>query len=697
MASFALMPAAWSVESFSCSTSMSPFEVNAPPRCSRAQSGRGRPQQCTRSSARKSSSRSVGSRSSARSRRPSSEVDLRAPLPPASASSNEASQVTERATAFVTGVLNIAVDDIVTEMDYFSDACSLSRPDSPVFDAEHVLDVSEPPIAEESDDCEDQADFSTEAVIRVFPDMCSDSECDDEACSDFDDEVSVGSAEQDEMDDIFVAAQVAKQTTSTAVIKDALEFDDAADSEDARDEHIEFLGEEDACDDELAFNYASSILDVALLKATDTWAEQETAAKGQPPAGETSQDIQDMKEKARALLLQAATEQKKKDAATDSLQALKEKAQACLAKKAEEAQQKSTASQVEDMRTQAKTVILKSVENGMLSNALKVVQQMRLEQLRNQVQQTLFNATASGELERVLGEVMTQPKPQPSPGRLQRDADEDWRLSMRKVMLEAMQTGELRAALNEVTQKAEEKVQPLEVPAIQLLSFNNAKTEVTSSSRCATPTRTRRRVIGGVVRAPAMEQDLGVGPASRKNNGSKSKTLTTALRVDIGAADEDTAAGRSSSLARSYETMGVGAQFFSLADSDDLSFNTRSMSSMSGVKPKSSKARAKMHAASMSAMAMDLMDSQGGSSMPFCSSTSTCGTFAPAPLLDQKMRTSSSLGAISFSNKTKPVAAGLLPSLTMQKNSAESIAWSMNVSKTPWRNTGLHGSSSMIF
>jgi len=86
----------------------------------------------------------------------------------------ESPSADERASGFVLGVLNIAMDDITTEMDYFSDEESIMSPRSAmtpskrVCDAAQVLSVDNlitnpSPIAEESDDNDEC--YSTPAKI----------------------------------------------------------------------------------------------------------------------------------------------------------------------------------------------------------------------------------------------------------------------------------------------------------------------------------------------------------------------------------------------------------------------------------------------------------------------------------------------------------------------------------------------------
>merc|ERR1712032_971157 len=85
----------------------------------------------------------------------------------------------------------------------------------------------------------------------------------------------------------------------------------------------------------------------------------------------------------------------------------------------------------------------------------------------------------------------------------------------------------------------------------------------------STPTRTRRRIIGGVVRAPAMQLDLDFPTASpdgqtesssvrKRHSKSSKKTRETpkAFRLDLGDSVEETRS-RPSSLTRGYDTLGV--------------------------------------------------------------------------------------------------------------------------------------------
>jgi len=321
-------------------------------------------------------------------------------------------------------------------------------------------------------------------------------------------------------------------------------------------------------------------------------------------------------------------------------------------------------------------------------------------------------AASSGELERALCQVTQKPDAMQDEAEAINDCT-----STSGALRQASASSQLQAALRQVTgtdQVATENEPPVETvqPAVEMMT--------TCTSRNLHSSRSRRRIIGGVVRAPAVQHDICVTSASPQKQHSKSDRKvasqgSTSFCMDMGlqpVGEDDTMPGRSSSLTRSYDTLGV--QFYSLADADELPYAAQAFPS-SGSARKPSKARAKLHAASKSAMSMDLAEGVSCASSTtasmhsidqFTSSTSR-GSFTPVPLsVGHKMRPSSSVGSLNLdqkrafsSVKVKQAPGGLLPSLLPEKKSPESIAWSMNVSKTysQWQNTGLCGSASMIF
>jgi len=567
-----------------------------------------------------------------------------------------------------------------------------------------VLSAAEPTIAEESEDneevCATFSQISEEESGALQADAClSDfDEMDDAEICEFDDEVcSIASENPDgveEIDDMLVATKFAQVVVSDDMIRDALVFQDfpqqtqaeadddacnlctilnyardilggaqdedtfVSDSEDECEECVEFLGEGSFCDEDLAFDYTSCILDGAIVQATTTWEKQQEEAASSPSVPSThavqnERSLEDIKAEARRVMLKAAMDKSHlaspmvdTPTVTD-MECLKQRARECLLK--------------------AARVVAKSPASDMN----QVREEDEPEDLRRKVQGALVKAATSGELERALGQV-AQNIPDAEPAACDEAATLNFK-ALRQILVEATASGKLQAALREVAQKEE----------AEAVSFLAAAKDRTLHS-----SRSRRRIIGGVVRQPAtFSMDIGMEPSG----------------------EDDSTSGRASSLTRSYDTLGV--QFHSLTDGDELPCTVKASSSAR----KPSKARAKLQAASMSAMSMDLSEVSSSASSPAPASmysfdhfaSSLRGSFPPSPLkVDQKMRPSSSLGSLNLDQtglssfaKAKNAPGGMLPSLTHGKNSAESIAWSMQVSKTQskWRNTGLRGSASMIF
>lgn len=116
----------------------------------------------------------------------------------------------------------------------------------------------------------------------------------------------------------------------------------------------------------------------------------------------------------------------------------------------------------------------------------------------------------------------------------------------------------------------------------------------------ASMTKSRRHlVIGGVVRGPALEEHAAKSvstPAASLWLGSKAAASSSVWRMDLG--KEDSGA-RSSSLARSYETLGAG-QFYRMDTEDSLP------GSRSGSRAGSPAWCFRRSAGTASAMALDL-------------------------------------------------------------------------------------------
>jgi len=682
----------------------------------------------------------------------------------------------ECATGFVSGVLNIAIDDITTEMDYVSDEEFIMSPElfripmKQVCDAVQVLSVDNlitnpSPIAEESDDNEEC--YAALAQISIEEGNTLSFDTDDLESCDFDDEVCSMASENpdglEDVDDMLMAAKISEDAVSDDMIRGAFTLEDFGKESE----------EEDCSDEELMFHYASGVLDdarqgsffeelaedrepktyaprlqqkqqqylICLENALSAHVTEDPEPKTYAPRLQQNQQqyltclenalsahvIEDPKTKAYAPRLQQKQQQ--------YLTRLENALSAHVIEDEEQYHVEfvdepsfcgeglafDLASTILDGAIVQAATTCKEREEEQLSIPVScehiVRNQLHLEGIKERAKQALlkaamgrgYSATPVTETQDVAS---IESLKQMARGCLSKAA-------------QASASSQLQAALRQVTgtdQVATENEPPVETvqPAVEMMT--------TCTSRNLHSSRSRRRVIGGVVRAPAVQHDICVTSASPRKQHSKVEQKvacqgSTSFCMDMGVQgvsedDNDTMPGRSSSLTRSYDTLGV--QFYSLADADELPYAAQAFPS-SGSARKPSKARAKLHAASKSAMSMDLAEgisSAGGVSCAssttasmhsidqFTSSTSR-GSFTPVPLsVGHKMRPSSSVGSLNLdqkrafsSVKVKQAPGGLLPSLLPEKKSPESIAWSMNVSKTysQWQNTGLCGSASMIF
>jgi hypothetical protein len=648
----------------------------------------------------------------------------------------------ECATSLVSGLVFDAVDDIVTELDYFTDDdCPLSPASIP--DAVQVFSAGEPAIIEQAEEVETSMTvIFEEAVDSTAPsDMCSsDEEVDDLDVCDFDSDVcsmtSENSDEAEDIADVWVASAFAKKAVSDEVIMEAFTYEEGEDQEDEVKEEevecVEFLGEPAVCGDELAFDYASGILDGAFEQATTTWTKQAELQVSSPAMSA----IEVLKEKAKQSLIKFAQEKAAEETQTESL---KRRAREGLLKaaqaKAAAVEVASRGSQVQEMRSQIQKAFSIGLQNGALSRALEVAttKEDKHEGLRNKVRETLLKGVASGKLQAAFNTVVdkteesvdNQDELKPNMEQpLEEDPQADSQREMKQMPASATASGKLAGELR-VKQETEAIVPPSKVlfvpppptdmsekmPPVLLPSKQSEDTSSVSTARALQSSRSRRRIIGGVMRAPAMQRDspdieppANIMQTRRSKADLKASQEPKAFRMDLdieAAVEDDTRLARASSLTRSYDTLGV--QFYSLAAEDEPV-------------QKQSKARARLQAAtSMSAMAMDLkppmsamaMDLTENVSSPSasmhrsCSSPSFHQKFTPTPFnLDysSKMRPSASTGSLA-SSKMKYASGGLLPAIAPNRKSAESIAWTMQVSKTTSKlsSTGLRGSASMIF
>lgn len=473
--------------------------------------------------------------------------------------------------------------------------------------------------------------------------------------------------------------------------------------------------------------------------------------------------MEEMKREVREVFKQGALSGKL-DAA---IRQVKEAKHVATLAKAEAEKPKVEEKMEDDLMAKLRTTLAKAAKTGDLSKAFATVRKTENDEaLRSKVKNTLQQGLSSGKLSDALRKATKQED-------LGADAHmEDLRKMARDTLKKGLEMGKLSDAMQEIMAKrnevpapaaaiaeiapiaeaaplpfkpqtqressrpmrrssskgAIEKKAAITAPEISLCSptATASKTEELATPGTARSSlqssRSRRRIIGGVVRAPSMQLDFEESMRSAtpketkrhaKSQRKSAKEVPEAIRMDLSESggEESSAWGRGSSLTRGYDTL--GAQFFNLEDSPSAASASKTMfrnhkleaaleaqDIRRGATP-TSKTRAKLQrATSMSAMAMDLGegDASARGAVPSASHLSAAYRFSPAPLsLEKKMRPSASLG--SLQTPKMKVSGGLLPTLAADKKSAESIAWTMQMSKTTskWCNTGLRGSSSMVF
>jgi len=455
----------------------------------------------------------------------------------------------------------------------------------------------------------------------------------------------------------------ARQALCAALLGRASVFGESMEAENA--ENVEFLGEEPSCGDELSFDFASCILDGALGQAADTWAKQEEDS-GESESEEEDEELEELRLQAMATLSEAVHNGKLEAAFTQvshdrESQILKAKARETFQNEAVQRQMAHQTDELVLLREKAKETLLKAAHAGNLTPVLKASSEAaEVNALKMKVRNTLCKAAMEGRLTSTLHEVA------PVVSELETAKEK-----VRTALAKGLQNGQLGKIFSELkSDESEARLNAESSPAPTATAVPSPSSETSrpapdsaKKEAPATPTRTRRRIIGGVVRARAIDFELDL-PSASPTSASRS--------------DSNTARRRHSKPGKKSLNEELASQGTCACD-----------------RPTSSKAGARLRAASTSAMAMDLGPSSSHTSAP--SSSPLRHAFTPSALsLEPKMRVSASLGALPSLKANK---GGLLPILsTGKKASAESIAWSMQVSKpTRWGNTGLRGSASMVF
>lgn len=603
------------------------------------------------------------------------EVELRAPI-------SDPSCFTECATGLVSSVLTNAVDDMGIELDYFSDN---ECPDSPtsvvsakklfhVYEADLVLNSGEPTITEETEETMQIQDSTAQQLFACESDSEEYDDCD--SCDFNSDVCSMASENPDgseHIDDMLVAGRFAKTAVSDSMIMETFFSEEASSdddgefvelkgvdcdaSSDEEEEHVEVLGEAPYFGDDFAFDYTSNILGGAFRRAAMSW------------KGQDEEELASLSTPSEVVLKETAEQ------AFDVMPRIGRTGFIDVADKSQEDME------IDALKQKARDMLLEAAQ------AEAACQKLEMSQLKSQVQRTLVNAVKSGKLEGALSKVMRKTE---TPAVIEQSASElSLKLKLRQTFSKGLPSGQLSRFFAAALQKdkwgdLQKRMQTSLKEGLLSGKFQHALQEVmapvavsvpqsiSTPQRAMTPSRSRRRIIGGVVRTPPMQPDQ-----LRKHRKS-SKATPVAFSMDLGmeSAGEESSLARASSLTRSYDTL--GAQLYDLAS------------------PKLSKTRSRLQDASMSAMSMDLQEELGSTSS---SRPASRQSLTPMALnLGKKMHPSRSLGSLT-PFKAKEAPGGLLPFLAFEKTSAEAIAWTLRVSKTSskWSNTGLRGSASMIF
>jgi len=490
------------------------------------------------------------------------------------------------------------------------------------------------------------------------------------------------------------------------------------DEADQEEEDMEFLGEGPVCGEELAFDFTNDILGGAFMQATETWeAQGQDLVADRAGATEEEEELEDLRQQAMTSLqigldsgaLETVLTNIAKKREMDSLKAkardaLLKAAEVCAAEKAAKAEKEQ---RINMLAEKAKATLVKAARGGTLVPTLKSVREAdRMKQLQKKVQSTLYKAAREGRLVSTLQEIAPRNVETVAPPTV--DAVAAMKEMAREAVSKAAASGALTSVFREAIRNSkpvEAKITEVPLPPASVTPAAPAEIVNVTSRAPATPSRTRRRVIGGVVRTPSAVELQLEAPASTSQSERKSKSgrksakeAPRAIRLDLGdESGEDCSNGsswnRESSLTRGYESL--GSQFHVL-NSPASSSAPKMMMKLEVERP-SSKAGSRLRAASTSAMSMDL---GGGFASTSSSRTPAVNPshFSAFSMEGQKMRPSASLGSLQ-TTKVSKLPGGLLPVLSTKKASGESIAWTMQMSKSAsmWGNTGLRGSASMVF
>lgn len=278
--------------------------------------------------------------------------------------------------------------------------------------------------------------------------------------------------------------------------------------------------------------------------------------------------------------------------------------------------------------------MLQAARNGRLASAFKQVKEAdKIETLRQQARDALLKASTDGRLTTALLQSKVD-KPNsinaaetedsvaaPMEPAQTEPSLEEAREKARSALLNTLQTGDFQKAMQEIVEKRKTQAPPSAEQPTQATKVPPSETAVEwhqplqESAVFKMPGRTKRRIIGGVVRAPseAVPVDPLPPPAESKlawfmagpvSNGLRQKDVAT-FQIDDGLDTENRGLTRKSSLTSMFEALG-SAQLIRMDADDEQTHQVTSMrlsSSCTNLKPQGLKPGM---TSSASAMALDL-------------------------------------------------------------------------------------------
>ena len=505
------------------------------------------------------------------------------------------------------------------------------------------------------------------------------------------------SDEEEEVESVDLASRIAKRVVQQGILFDAAkavqdasqeisecDFEEVESFSEDEEESVEMHGEvgtAKSLDAEAArFEARETLIQaaqsgalLAALRAATDKAKAAPVEEDEKPA-----DVESLRREARDTLLKAA-----RDGRLAS--AFKEMRQAAPVEEDEKP------ADVESLRREARDTLLKAARDGRLASAFKEMRQAApveedekpadVESLRREARDTLLKAARDGRLASAFKEMRQADEVETVRQQASEPNLQDARDKARSALLNTLQTGEFQKAMEEIVQKRQAKASE-ETPKQSVQPLQE------SASVSKLPGKAKRRIIGGVVRAPSeaipMDPMPPVAPspesklawfmAGPASNGLRQKEAPT-FRMDD-ESDAQRGLTRKSSITAMFEALG-SAQLIRM-DADEqpqqVHPSMRLSASCTSLKPSTPGLVKPGTTSSASAMALDLgLD---------LSSKDRIGT----PSMGSRCSSVGSLRALKASKDAKP-----LPFLQKPSSIADwSISNTSVMKKTPkeWSTMG---------